>query len=62
MVQPQGFLAVLTGYRKKLEGGEVVMVVILYKELTGRPNVIDQYKDVNVVGNIGEGTASEAAQ
>jgi len=62
MVQPQSFLANLTGYKKSLECGEVVMVGILYKELTGRPSVIDQYKDVNVVGSLGEGTASEAAQ
>jgi len=62
MVQPQSFLADLTGYRKSLECGEVVMVGILCKELKGRPNVIDQYKDVNVVGSLGEGSASEAAQ
>jgi len=62
MVQPQGFLADLIGYRKSLECGEVVMVGILYKELKARPSVIDQYKDVNVVGSLGEGTASEVAR
>jgi len=62
MVQPQNFLADLTGYRKSLECGEVVMVGILYKEMKARPSVIDQYKDVNVVGSLGESTASEAAQ
>jgi len=62
MIQPQGFLTDLTGYRRSLEFGEVVMVGVLYKELKARPSVIDQYKNVNVVGSLGESTMSEATQ
>eukprot|EP00418_Pyrodinium_bahamense_P051832 CAMPEP_0179176694 /NCGR_PEP_ID=MMETSP0796-20121207/87373_1 /TAXON_ID=73915 /ORGANISM="Pyrodinium bahamense, Strain pbaha01" /LENGTH=730 /DNA_ID=CAMNT_0020880235 /DNA_START=55 /DNA_END=2246 /DNA_ORIENTATION=- len=60
MLPPEAFLPEITGYRRSSEGSEVVLIGVLFKDLKGRPNVIEQYKDVKVRGSLGEGSEEDA--
>mmetsp|Transcript_67971 Transcript_67971/g.198900 ORF Transcript_67971/g.198900 Transcript_67971/m.198900 type:complete len:625 (+) Transcript_67971:85-1959(+) len=56
---PESFLPEITGYRKF---SEVALVGVLFKELKGRPNVIEQYKNAKVGAVLGLGGEADALQ
>lgn len=62
MLAPSSFLSEITGYRRSCGASEVVLVGVLFKELKGRLNVIEQYKDVKVVSAIGEASEEETTR
>mmetsp|Transcript_70151 Transcript_70151/g.198862 ORF Transcript_70151/g.198862 Transcript_70151/m.198862 type:complete len:717 (+) Transcript_70151:81-2231(+) len=62
MVDPDVFMSEVGGFKRCGEGREAVLIGVLFKELKGRPSVIDQYKDLKLIGNLGEDTDADVAK
>mmetsp|Transcript_88103 Transcript_88103/g.272967 ORF Transcript_88103/g.272967 Transcript_88103/m.272967 type:complete len:690 (+) Transcript_88103:54-2123(+) len=62
MLEPASFLSEITGYRRCSSNGEAVIIGVLFKELKGRPNVIEQYKDMKSITALRENSSAMAMQ
>lgn len=60
MVPPEGFMPDIQGYRRGVNGSEVVLAGIIFKEMKSRPNVIEQYRDGKSIGGIPQLSMADA--